>query len=70
MAMEPPPSRYRVVERGRRLEVIDTLAERRAVYAPEASASRSPAPDILANTASLFASERDGDGRLLLNTAR
>ncbi len=23
--MRPPPSRYRVVERGRRLEVIDTL---------------------------------------------
>lgn len=24
MAMQPPPSRYKVVERGRRLEVIDT----------------------------------------------
>ena len=26
MPSEPPPSRYRVVERGRRLEVIDTLS--------------------------------------------
>lgn len=26
MPIEPPPSRYRVVERGRRLEVIDTRA--------------------------------------------
>ena len=36
MVMELPPSRYRVIERGRRLEVIDTLAGRRPAYAAEA----------------------------------
>ena len=29
MPSEPPPSRYRVIERGRRLQVIDTWADRR-----------------------------------------
>ncbi len=36
MGTELPPSRYRVIERGRRLEVIDTLAGRRPAYAVEA----------------------------------
>jgi hypothetical protein len=36
MATELPPSRYRVIERGRRLEVIDTLAGRRPAYVAEA----------------------------------
>jgi hypothetical protein len=118
MAMELPPSRYRVIERGRRLEVIDTLAGRRPAYAPAAATfpdpvrpqpwvgtlpadgwqgeavdpeyepaaveeySRSPPPpapvgsmpvappDFLINAASIVSSERDRDGRLLLNTAR
>jgi hypothetical protein len=111
MAMELPPSRYRVIERGRRLEVIDTLAGRRPAYAAEAQpqpwapnemADRQPAdqpemspepvaveksvpaapptapvgsmpetpPDFLMNAASIAGSERDRDGRLLLNTAR
>jgi hypothetical protein len=30
MPLDPPPGRYRVVERGRRLEVIDTQADARA----------------------------------------
>ena len=109
MVMELPPSRYRVVERGRRLEVIDTLAGRRPAYAAEARPQpwapaevvdrladvleiepqpvvmekRPPAlppapigsmpvapPDFLINAASIAGSERDRDGRLLLNTAR
>lgn len=32
--MRPPPSRYKVVERGRRLEVIDTWAAHSATPAP------------------------------------
>ncbi len=109
--MELPPSRYRVIERGRRLEVIDTLAGRRPAYAAEAqpqpwapaevvdrpaadapdvnpqpdvveerrpmvlppppagSMPQAP-PDFLINAASIAGSERDRDGRLLLNTAR
>jgi len=38
---EVPPSRYRVVERGRRLEVIDTRAEGAA---PARTATSSPGP--------------------------
>ena len=40
MPIEPPPSRYRVIERGRRLEVIDTLAHARTPhYVPQADAA-------------------------------
>lgn len=38
--MRPPPSRYKVVERGRRLEVIDTWAARSATPAPASPAER------------------------------
>ncbi len=38
MPIEPPPTRYKVVERGRRLEVIDTWAE----GPPERSATDQP----------------------------
>lgn len=38
--MRPPPSRYKVVERGRRLEVIDTWAAPSATPAPAAPAER------------------------------
>ncbi|MBS0283626.1 MAG: hypothetical protein JSS15_04320 [Proteobacteria bacterium] len=44
--MEPPPSRYRVVERGRRLEVIDT----RATAAPAARSAPATASSSLAGT--------------------
>jgi hypothetical protein len=51
MPTEPPPSRYRVIERGRRLEVIDTMAGRRPplAYVPEARAAPTdalPVPEI------------------------
>lgn len=43
MAVKPPPSRYRVIERGRRLEVIDTQPHLRAeYYVPQ------PAPPVVA----------------------
>lgn len=39
-----PPPRYRVVEKGRRLEVIDTWKEGSSVVRPAASASQRPGP--------------------------
>lgn len=117
MPVEPPPSRYRVIERGRRLEVIDTQARARTPhYVPEAELpavesvpeepaafdpapgepwSEPPAPPVTAaepamlvdrapprpGTASppelftmiattICGDTRDGDGRLVLTTAR
>jgi len=128
MPSKPPPSRYRVIERGGRLQVIDTWAARRppamADYAEPAPvedagssdppfagtaaddwsdtapslagfadpsvqpamnpdrptlsppAPRAPdpmaeAPELLRNVAATICSDaRDGDGRLLLKTAR
>jgi len=122
MPSEPPPSRYRVIERGGRLQVIDTWAAARpqprmADYAePELiadvdSQNQAPAepiadrwsdfatapspppvtldqsapvpplpraaqivagpPELLGNVAAaICGNKRDGDGRLLLRTAR
>lgn len=39
--MRPPPSRYKVVERGRRLEVIDTQTGQSASRPPAASGGKS-----------------------------
>jgi len=128
MPSGPPPSRYRVIERGGRLQVIDTWAERRppamAAYAdpvpvedvdpsdppfrdmavddwsdtkpspggvadrsaqpartldpsvPSAPPQRAPnlvagPPELLRNVAATICGDaRDGEGRLVLNTAR
>ena len=46
MAIDLPPSRYRVIERGRRLEVIDTQAQARTPhYEPQAESAQAPPPD-------------------------
>jgi len=56
--MDVPPSRYRVVERGRRLEVIDTRkSERSPVGAPRPAAARRRTPPMLRSLGS-----RDGTG--------
>jgi hypothetical protein len=127
MPTQPPPSRYRVIERGRRLEVIDTWATTRpprleprpepadryddipvsapapasavvadawpttpgftvtpvpddsppvarepaAALPPRASRAFSNEPDLLRNIAVMVCGgKRDGDGALLLTTAR
>ncbi|HVJ03552.1 MAG TPA: hypothetical protein VM662_15335 [Sphingomonas sp.] len=46
--MEAPPTRYRIVERGRRLEVIDTWkGERPTVPPPVAGRSKQRTPPLL-----------------------
>jgi hypothetical protein len=123
MPSEPPPSRYRVIERGGRLQVIDTWATTRpqsrmadyaepetvadldpsdqapaepiadrwpdftAVPSPPPMTSAQPAPsapslqraaqivagppELLRNVAATICGDkRDGDGRLVLRTAR
>jgi hypothetical protein len=54
MPSGPPPSRYRVIERGGRLQVIDTWAARRppamAAYAEPESADVDPPDQALADT--------------------
>lgn len=82
MPLQPPPSRYRVIERGRRLEVIDTRADaspdgappplvrrgaRDRVSAAEGALSRLAESD--AKTGGLI--ERTGfDGRAVFATRR
>jgi hypothetical protein len=72
MATEMPPTRYRVVERGRRLEVIDSWAGGRPNRAPAPSATRftssttAPARRIAAAVAG---GTRDARGQLILTTA-
>lgn len=65
--MRPPPSRYKVVERGRRLEVIDTWAARSATPAPAAPAER---PRDRADRAPRAAPAAAADARDTLFTTR
>jgi hypothetical protein len=70
MALQPPPSRYRVVERGRRLEVIDTqtgAASGGREVAPLTSARPGVFGRTVARAASLGAT--DAAGRALYTTA-
>lgn len=73
--MDAPATRYKVVERGRRLEVLDTWNGDAPVHTlrdPAASARSAPAPrsnDAGAAVESMRASKLDQQGRALLNTA-
>ena len=74
--MDAPPTRYKIVERGRRLEVIDTWngnAPVRTIRDPEIAVPHSsPAPrssDANAAVESMRAARLDQQGRAVLNTA-
>lgn len=67
---EPPPPRYRVVERGRRLEVIDTWTGAPATRTPPAQPTpRAATPSALRTVAMLLCvGATDAKGRPLLTT--
>ena len=68
--MDAPPTRYKIVERGRRLEVVDTWngnAPVRTFQDPAAAPARSS--DAGAAVESMRAARLDQRGRTVLNTA-